>query len=84
MTAETQFIATSTASDSLRRKERAPMGRATRGKERHDLRKTMSWCRYARSRPDDSEKMLSVSVQGYGSRPDFDYRLSAGRQGVTT
>src|SRR6476620_6712381 len=61
-----------------------PMGRATRGTRGIDLRKddfVVSLCAVS---PDDSEKMLSVSEQGYGKQtPISTYRLqSRGGKGV--
>ena len=65
-------------------KNARPMGRATRGTRGIDLRKddfVVSVCPVS---PDDSEKMLSVSEQGYGKQtPISTYRLQArGGKGV--
>ncbi|HEX3142592.1 MAG TPA: DNA gyrase subunit A [Pyrinomonadaceae bacterium] len=65
-------------------KNARPMGRATRGTRGIDLRKddfVVSLCAVS---PDDSEKMLSVSEQGYGKQtPISTYRLqSRGGKGV--
>ncbi|HSQ24149.1 MAG TPA: DNA gyrase subunit A [Pyrinomonadaceae bacterium] len=65
-------------------KNARPMGRATRGTRGIDLRKddfVVSLCAVS---PDDNEKMLSVSEQGYGKQtPISTYRLqSRGGKGV--
>jgi len=65
-------------------KNARPMGRATRGTRGIDLRKddfVVSVCPVS---PDDSERMLSVSEQGYGKQtPISTYRLQArGGKGV--
>jgi DNA gyrase subunit A len=65
-------------------KNARPMGRATRGTRGMDLRKddfVVSLCAVS---ADDSEKMLSVSEQGYGKQtPISTYRLqSRGGKGV--
>jgi len=65
-------------------KNARPMGRATRGTRGIDLRKddfVVSVCPVS---PDDTEKMLSVSEQGYGKQtPISTYRLQArGGKGV--
>jgi DNA gyrase subunit A len=65
-------------------KNARPMGRATRGTRGIDLRKddfVVSLCAVS---PDDSERMLSVSEQGYGKQtPISTYRLQArGGKGV--
>jgi len=65
-------------------KNARPMGRATRGTRGIDLRKddfVVSLCPVS---PDDSERMLSVSEQGYGKQtPISTYRLQArGGKGV--
>jgi len=65
-------------------KNARPMGRATRGTRGIDLRKddfVVSLCAVS---PDDSERMLSVSEQGYGKQTSIStYRLqSRGGKGV--